>query len=97
MDSKHSNSTSITKLMGGDTPPTTIEAEKAENARQNESDGGNGGSDNYPGSPKDGGVGDNLVNTETEEELVDDGGDGWKFNFAMVLISFYVGMQLTNW
>ncbi len=97
MDCEHPNSTSITKLMGGDTPPTTIAAEKAENARQNESDDGNGGSDKFLGYPKDCGVDDNVMNTETEEELVDDGGDGWKFNFAMVLISFYVGMQLTNW
>ncbi len=83
------NSTSITKLMGGDTPPSTIEAERAENNHRKQSE------DAHPGSPKDSGVDDYLVNTEEEEP--DDGGDGWKFNLAMVLISFYVGMQLTNW
>ncbi len=94
MGCKRSTSTSITKLMGGDTPPTTTEAVKAEHERQNEA---NDGHDNYTGFPQDSGVDDNLINNETEEEPVDDGGDGWKFNLSMVLISFYVGMQLTNW
>ncbi len=83
------NSTSITKLMGGDTPPSTTEAERAENTHRKQVEG-----DACPSSDEPG-VDNSLMNAEIEE--LDDGGDGWKFNLAMVLISFYVGMQLTNW
>ncbi len=94
------DSTSIAKLMGGEKPPSTLESERAENDRMNKSKDHGGDqytAPNYPGSPKDSGADeDGIVNTQEEEQL-DDGGDGWKFNLAMVLISFYVGMQLTNW
>mmetsp|Transcript_2696 Transcript_2696/g.4029 ORF Transcript_2696/g.4029 Transcript_2696/m.4029 type:complete len:447 (+) Transcript_2696:86-1426(+) len=83
--------TSVTKLLGGDTPPTTVAS--VENVEKKLNGDGSDHSPSNNGAPLVAGSDDP---SNSSEEPVDYG-DGWKFNIVMMLLSMFFGMMLTNW
>lgn len=94
-------STSITALLGGETPPTTKESAENAKAISSPTPGERpiispermerGGDNQLPPDAVEGAQGASAL------PQVDDRGDGWKLNVVLVLLSMYWGMLLTNW
>ncbi|KAG5184707.1 serine incorporator/TMS membrane protein [Tribonema minus] len=87
-----SSGTSITKLLGGEAPPTTaslqLQVESVRNAEAAKASGSP--STGMPFIAQ-------SAPAPPEEPEPDDHGDGWKFNIVMILLSMFFGMMLTNW